>query len=65
MKRRDEIMCEAVEKYGNKREKKGEENTKIEIFLNMIKDGIPKEKAQKLAAISDALVEKALGMKKA
>ena len=60
-----DIMCEAVEKYGNKREKKGEENTKIEIFLNMIKDGIPKEKAQKLAAISDALVEKALGMKKA
>lgn len=56
-----DTMCEAVEKYGDKRE----ENTKIEIFLNMIKDGIPKEKAQKLAAISDALVEKALGMKKA
>lgn len=50
-------MCEAVEKYGNKREEK----TKIEIFLNMINDGIPKEKAQKLAAMSNALVEKALG----
>ena len=60
-----EIMCEAVVKYGDKRAEKEKENTKIEIFLNMIKDGIPKEKAQKLAAISDALVEKALGMKKA
>ena len=58
-------MCEAVVKYGDKRAEKEKENTKIEIFLNMIKDGIPKEKAQKLAAISDTLVEKALGMKKA
>lgn len=56
-----EIMCEAVEKYGDRRE----ESTKIEIFLNMIKEGIPQDKAQKLAEISDKLVEKALGMKKA
>lgn len=33
---------------------------KVEVFLNLIADGIPKSKAQRLAAIDDELVEKAL-----
>ena len=40
---------------------KGIEKTKIDIFINMINNGIPEDKAKMLAQISDALVEKALG----
>lgn len=37
---------------------------KVEVFLNLIADGIPKKKAQRLAAIDDELVEKALKSRK-
>lgn len=37
---------------------------KVEVFLNLIADGIPKNKAQRLAGIDDTLVEKALKSRK-
>lgn len=37
---------------------------KVEVFLNLIADGIPKNKAQRLAEIDDALAEKALKSRK-
>lgn len=37
---------------------------KVEVFLNLIADGIPKKKVQRLAAIDDELVEKALKSRK-
>lgn len=57
-------MCESVEKYGDKRAEEAVEwatqKTAIDIFIGMIKEGIPKETAQKIAKLSDDLVEKAL-----
>lgn len=59
-----EIMCESVERYaksyGDKRAKRATQETAVDIFLRMIKEGIPKETAQRIAKISDELVEKAL-----
>ena len=38
----------------------GRTEGKIEVFLNLIADGIPKDKAQRLVEIDDSLAEKAL-----
>lgn len=51
-----EIMCESVENYA----KAYGDKTAVDIFLGMIKEGIPKETAQRIAKISDDLVEKAI-----
>lgn len=51
-----EIMCESVKNYA----KEYGEKVSIDIFLEMLKEGIPKEKAQKIAKLSDELVEKSM-----
>lgn len=55
-----ETMCELVENYA----KANGVKTAVDIFLRMIKEGIPKETAQRIAKISDDLVEKALKQQK-
>lgn len=37
---------------------------KVEVFLNLIADGMPKNKAQHLAEIDDELVKEALKLQK-
>ena len=49
-------MCESVKNYA----KEYGEKVSIDIFLEMLKEGIPKEKAQKIAKLSDELVEKSM-----
>ena len=66
--REDEKMCKAlaeimkpeIDEAFNNGFDNGFVGGKIEIFKNMIKDGMPRELAQKYAEISDQLVEKAL-----
>ena len=51
-------------KIKNEGRAEGRTEGKIEVFLNLIADGIPKDKAQRLVEINDDLVEKALNSQK-
>ena len=66
------IMCnlgegireQAYEKGLTQGREEGIEEKSIECFLNLINEGMPKEKAQRLIKIRDDLVEKALSLQK-
>ncbi len=61
---KNEGMTEGIAKGMAKGRTEGQEEKGIQVFLNLIGAGIPREEAQRLAEIGNDLVEKALRLQK-
>ncbi len=54
------MLCKALAEIMKPEIDEAFDEGKVVVFLNMIKDGVPREKAQKYAEISDQLAEQVL-----